>query len=274
MKLKSLAMLTAVVALAGLVGCGGGASNSSTPISTANFPNITGNWELTVTSTQAPYTGDVSNNGVYLASTGGTVSGEAMFAPMCSTCSWPSDGESLNHSLTGTIDADGNIVLTSQYPSPYYSDFIVTLKATGTTLASGTYTINSVPGSSTVTDQGTVTGSMIAPVNGIYSGTLVSSVSGTSMAVTATLSQTYAADTLGYLYLSGPVTITASGWSNLPIPVQCSFIGNSFSFNADLITLTGSISPVGSGSPSTSAKTISVGYSAPDDYGYGTLTLQ
>ncbi|MGA1984480.1 MAG: hypothetical protein ABSG84_18685 [Acidobacteriaceae bacterium] len=287
MKLRSLSILAA---LAGLVGCGGSASSPATSGSTANIPNITGNWELLETSTQAPYTGDATTVGVYLASTEGAISGDASFAPVCSSvCLWPSSDTDIDPYLTGSVDANGNLALTSQFPDGAAPAFAVTAKTPGTTLENGTYTITYNIGSSDVVDQGTVTGSMIAPVNGSYVGTVVSSTTDKPMAVTATLSQTAAADNLGYLYLNGSVAFTSSWCFGNTVPVsfpitKVNFIGNSF--RADilapntgvvLVILTGTISPVGSGSPSTSAQTLTVGYTMYydcTDSGYGTLTLQ
>jgi len=288
MKLRSLSILAA---LAGLVGCGGSPGNSPTSGSPANIPNITGNWELLETSTQAPYTGDATTVGVYLASTEGAVAGDSSFAPVCSSvCLWPSNDTNIDPYLTGTIDANGNVALTSQYPDGAAPTFDVTAKTSGTTLEDGTYTITyTSSGSSSVVDRGTVTGSMIAPVNGTYAGTVVSSTSDKPMAVTATLSQTSAADNLGYLYLNGSVAFTSSSCFGSTVPVsfpltKINFIGNSFQAdvlapNSDILilVLTGTISPVGSASPSTNAQTLTVGYTLYydcTDSGYGTLTLQ
>ncbi len=197
MKLKSLAILTAVVAL---VGC----TLPYTPISNPTPPatGITGNWELTVTSTQTPYAGTTMPIGIYLAAAGNSVSGTAVISAVCPAfgCGWPT--LAINPQLSGTIDANGNLVLTSTNANGMI--FSMTAKSMGTALENGTYTLSN----SGVIDQGTVTGDWFPPLNGTYLGTVLSSNSGQSIGVTTTLNQTTTPDAKGIMRVTGSATIT------------------------------------------------------------------
>lgn len=222
MKLKSLAMLTAVVALSGCT-----LPNQPITNPTPGSSGITGNWELTPTSTQTPYAGATAPVGIYLSETGNTVTGTAVISMVCPAfgCGWPT--LSLNPQLSGTIDAVGNIVLTSTNQAGIV--FTLTAKIAGTALENGTYTFSG----GGVTDQGNVTGSMFPPLNGTYSGTVVSSVTGQSIGVTTTLNQTATPDAKGIIRVTGSATITGEPCFTTatmagPAATYSDYVGNSF----------------------------------------------
>ena len=116
------------------------------------------------------------------------------------------------------------------------------------------------------------------PLNGTYAGTLVSSVTGNSIGVTTTLSQS-GPNSSGILEYSGSASFTGfSCIGSVTVPASGKFFGNQLidrPLPANIphsgIYLTGTISP--------DAKTIAVNYesvssSCSDDFASGTLTLQ
>ena len=222
MKLKSLAILAAVV---GLAGCTLPNQPITNPIPGSS--SITGNWELTVTSTQTPYTGDTMPIGIYLTTTGNTVSGTASISVPCPAfgCAWPT--VTINRQLSGTIDADDNLVLTSTQSTNMV--FTLTAKNTGKSLENGTYTLSN---GGAIVDQGTVTGSWFPPLNGTYSGTVISSISGQSIGVTTTLNESTNLNSRGYLDVTGSANITGESCFNAAtmtgLADSSGMVGNSF----------------------------------------------
>jgi len=277
MKLKSLAMLTAVVALAGC-------TLPYTPVSnpTPGSSGITGNWEITLTSTT--WAGITYPFGIYLTQTGSTVSGVGSWVgeafPMYCLPGSPPYCPSfpfayLSPDVSGTVSADGNIVLTTATSGSNPVGLSITASTTNNTTLAGSYTITE---STATIDQGPVTGTMIAPLNGTYAGTLVSSVTGNSIGVTTTLSQS-GPNSSGILKYSGSASITGVYCiGSVTVPASGNFFGNQLIVDllpANIpqsgIYLTGTISP--------DAKTIAVNYesvssSCSNDFASGTLTLQ
>jgi hypothetical protein len=272
MKFKSLAMLAALFAL---VGCT--LPNKPIPTPTPVATNITGNWEITLPATnQAP----TPFFGIYLTQSDSTVSGIArvqMVFPLACMASGPPCGlpfEGLNPNLTGTIDAYGNIVLTSTSSVFSPEIFTITANILDDSTLSGIYTATS----GGYTDQGAISGTMIAPLNGTYIGTLVSSVTGNSVGVSTTLNQSGPVSG-SYLQYSGSASFTGvSCIGSVTVPASGNFFGDQLNIEllpANIphseIYLTGTISP--------DAKTIAVNYvsvssSCSADFASGTLTLQ
>jgi hypothetical protein len=180
----------------------------------------------------------------------------------------------LSPTFTGTVDANGNIVLTSTTSGSNPVVLSIAASTTNDTTLSGTFAI----AQTTTTDQGPVTGTMIAPLNGTYAGTLVSSVTGNSVGVTTTLSQS--GPTSGsYLEYSGSASFTGVYCiGSVTVPASGNFFGNQLMVDllpANIpqsgIYLTGTISP--------DAKTIAVNYESVSsncsaDFASGTLTRQ
>lgn len=281
MKLKSLAMLTAVVALAGCT-----LPNKPTPSPTPIATSLTGNWEITLTSTTWP--GITFPFGIYLTQTESTVSGVGSYVdeafPMYCLAGSPPYCPSfpfayVSPNVSGTVGADGNIVLTTATVGYNPITITITASTTNNTTFSGSFAITQTIAQTTTTlDQGPVTGTMIAPLNGTYSGTLLSSVTGNSIGVTTTLNQS--GPTSGsYLQYSGSASFTGVYCiGSVTVPASGYFFGNQLmvrvnpaSIPQSGIYLTGTISP--------DAKTIAVNYesvssSCSDDFASGTLTLQ
>jgi len=273
MKIKSLAMLAALFAL---VGCT--LPNKPIPSPTPVTTGITGNWEIALYSTkygvQYPF-------GIYLTQSGSTVSGVGSWVgeafPLYCPAQGPCGGypfSILNPNLVGTVGTDGSIVLTSTIPASNPVVLSINASAPNNNTLSGTFAITSP----TPVDQGPVTGTMVAPLNGTYAGTLVSSVTGNSIGVTTTLNQS-GPNSSGILEYSGSASFTGVYCiGSVTVPASGNFFGDQLTIDllpANIphsgIYLTVTISP--------DAKTIAVNYgsvssSCSDDYATGTLTLQ
>lgn len=274
MKIKAFAILTTTLFLAGCT-LPSTSPTESNPVDSA----ITGNWEITLNSTAygVPYP-----FGIYLTQTGSTVSGIGSWAGEAFPTDCPASGPCagypfvmLSPTLSGTIGAGGSIVLTSTASSSNAAVLSITASTTSSTTSAGSFTL-ATP--TTAIDHGPVAAVMIAPLNGTYAGTLVSSVTGNSITVTTTLNQTGPA-TSGFLDFSGSADLTGvSCIGSVAMPVSGNFLGSQLSINllpANLpgsgIYLNGTISP--------DAKTIAVNYESvssgcADDFASGTLTLQ
>lgn len=281
MKFKSLAMMTAFVALVGCTVPKQPVTNPPIKNPIAGSVDITGNWEITLTSTT--WAGITYPFGIYLTQTGSTVSGVGSYVgeafPMYCLAGSPPYCPSfpfayVSPNVSGTVGADGNIVLTTATVGSNPITITITASTTNNTTFSGSFAITQ----STTLDQGPVTGTMIAPLNGTYAGTLVSTVTGNSIGVTTTLNQS--GPTSGsYLQYSGSASFTGVYCiGSVTVPASGNFFGNQLfvrlnpaSIPHSGIYLTGTISP--------DAKTIAVIYSSvssscSDDYATGTLALQ
>jgi hypothetical protein len=289
MKCHSVAILAVAFYLAG---CGVNTPSSSNP--TPVHTGITGNWELTATSTQAPYAGEYATYGVYLTQTGSTVSGiignqEAFplcISPLGPPCAFPFGVIDLE--LVGTVDAKGNMVLnTVPYTGGGGALSIAASTTTDDAAFSGNYTITLVTTSpaGTWTDQGTISGNTISTLNGTYSGTLKSLDTGNSIGITTTLSQTSSPDSAGELEVSGSANFTGTPcFSSATTPNPGGLLGNQLVIDF-VPTNSPTTTIILSGTLSQDTKTITVDYSVHNvnysvnnvcgsDYGSGTLTLQ
>jgi hypothetical protein len=268
MKLISFAMLAAVC---GLAGCGGG------PMPPISSPlNITGNWQMTATSAAAGTVGAATPFSIYLTADSGMVSG-TLFAQAVYpvfACIYPFTD--INGKLAGTVDAQGNLSMKSIAPTADGSVFTLKgLAASGT--LSGSYTI---AGGCTA-DGGTVAGIALPAMNGTYKGTVTSTNTGATMAVTATLMQASAPNAAGELPVTGTASFSGgqSCLSSLSVQSSDSFLYGEY-LSTGLAASPASPGTAGfSGGLSTDGKTLNVTYDvSPDvctyDYGKGTLTLQ
>ncbi len=264
-----------ILALALLSGCTAG-----TPIAPSSPPgsalNITGNWELI-----AEPGGGNASIAVYLTSNAGKVSGMAFGPPatdnvcVANGCCGSPIGF-FDEPLTGTVDAAGNLKLgTAVAGDPL---FAMTGTVNGQAIANGNFTLS---GGSCVT-QGPITGTQYLPLDGTYSGTLTSQMTGQTFAVSATLMQSSGPNSGGELTLTGMANISgytcvASG-GTAALSLNATYVGDFF--NASLapsagatLFMMGVLSPTG--------KTLAVNYgftragsSCNGDGGTGTLTLQ
>jgi hypothetical protein len=257
----------------GLAGCGSGGSIAASPppASTA----IPGNWEFTATNSS----GWAVPFGAYLTQTGSTVSGTAwiqMAFPMDCTpecCGGPF--YDFNDSLTGTLDSSETLTMGSAVPNggPVFS---MTGTLSGGTLSNGTFSLTGG-----CPDSGTLTGYELPELDGTYVGTMTSVDTGQSYAFSASLQQSSAVNSRGFLDVSG--TATVSGYPCLTSATgggseqNSGFLGNQFgvTMNASSGGATLSLS----GTLSQDGKTIVASYNASGggctlDFGTGTLTWQ
>ncbi len=281
MKRYSLAFLAAAFCLAG---CGGSTSSPA-----PDYPNINGNWQLTLTNGGAPSYG-TATYGIYLIQTGSAVSGIIVaqqdypdcWAPPAPPCAFPFG--MFDPYLTGTIDAASNLVLTS--PSIGGSAALSIAASTTGTALSGTYSTTLVTTSppGTWSNQGTVSGIEIGILNGTYAGTLNSSVTGLSTGITTTLRQTSSPDPDGQLEVSGSADFTGSPCFT-SATIQPSnpgvFIGNGLAFVDFVPTNSPTTTIELFGTLSADTKTLVVsnllvfgGACDGEDIGSGSLTLQ
>jgi len=267
-----------IIALsAALNGCAVPSSTVSTPTGT----DLTGNWEFAATSS----TRGSAPIGIYLIQSGNTVSGIAgvqMAFAMCIgqdgiPCAFPFGV--INPNLGGTVYANGKVTLGSSTGGTLPATLSVTASSTNTSTLSGTYSITM----GTASDSGTVTGNLIAPVNGTYTGTVVSTYTGQSMGVTMTVSQLPGIDSYGFLRLTSSASFTGSSCfsaltSGGPPATYSGLLGNSL-----YIEFVGASNPnisvAAFGAVSPDAKTIQfhygvIGGGCADDIGNGTLTRQ
>ena len=224
--------------------------------------------------------------GVYFTQTGNSVSGilgtQDAF-PLCvpptgPPCAFPFGEIALE--LVGTADSSGNIVLNSVPDSGGPAALSITASSTDDTTLAGTYSITLVNTSpaGTWTDQGTVSGNTIDVLNGTYSGTLKSLVTGNTIGIATTLSQTSSPDSGGYLEVSGSANFTGSPcFTSAAVPKPGGLLGNQLVIDF-VPTNSPTTTIVLSGTLSQDAKTIAVTYEinggCGSDYGSGALTLQ
>lgn len=289
MKFLQVAIVTAV---SFLISCGVSTPRANSPTSNPTPPsnntpvnaNITGNWQLTATSSETAYAGESGNYGVYLTQTGNTVSGIAWSEDAYPLCVLPSELPCafpfgvINPYLVGTIDVDGNIVLNSP-SSSNGGAFSITGDTTNGTTINSIYTITLVTASpaGTFIDHGTVSGVMMDILNGTYIGT-VKTVSGYTLDVSATLSQTPSPNSNGFLIVSGSASLTGSSCiGSVTMPVSGTLFGNDI-----VVGFTPNNSPTTNitlgGTLSQDTRTIVATYftngGCGNDSGSGTLTRQ
>jgi len=266
------AVIACIAFAAGIAGCGGNSNVHSIPAPAS----ITGNWGLTANLTS----GGTVPIGVYLTSNAGSVSGIA-YGPaatdnvcVANGCCGSPIGFFSGVALTGTVDSSGNLKLgTTAASNPA---FAMTGTVSGSTLSNGNFTQ-----SGTCNTQGTITGIEYPPLDGTYSGTLTSQVTGQSFTMAMAPNQSSAPNSYGFLSLTG--TVNVSGYSYISptamsFPTGLTFLGNAFamdvnSSSGEALYLTATLSPDG--------KTLQVTYGTfpsggglTQDYGTGTLTLQ
>lgn len=268
----------ALVSLA-LAGCGGAGSLIESPNPPSSPSDVTGNWVLVASIGTG--TGGRSL-ATYLAASNGIVSGTAQVTGACpldcvnGCCGGPFCA-GFNGSLTGTVDAKGNLTLGSTVPNggPAFS---MTATTSSGTLNNGAFTLTgSCPA------QGTIAGTEYPTLAGTYTGTLTSQNSGKSFAISETLDQGSSLTSGGFFDVSA--TTSLSGYScatsaieATPIASNSSFLGNSFTVNMNsspggALYLSGTISPDGKTMAATYEYAL-LGSACHIDLGTGTLTLQ
>jgi hypothetical protein len=260
MKLRAFAILAAAL---GLAGC---TLPNSTTTGTQTPGGLNGNWQLVVGGFPV---------GVVFTTANGAVSGlaimQAAVPQYCMAgipCGFPE--VFLGGNLTGTVDESDNFSLTasSQYPST----LTLTGKVSGSQLT-GTYSVTA--GAST--DQGTISGTSIQPIGGTYTGVVTSST-GTSLNITAVLTQGSTPGSNGVLPLSGTVNFGGySCFSSTTVSTGSAVLGEGYGLTLVPTNTSASVGAEGGVSPD--AKTLTFAFSVfgggcAFDYGSGTLTRQ
>jgi hypothetical protein len=272
MRIVSLAIvsLATLSTLFALVGCAAVSPSSSDPITPQT---LTGNWQMSATSTASKTTGTVTPFSIYLIANNGTVTGTLFpqAAYPVFACPFPSA------QLAGTVDAQGNISMKS-VATPTGAPIVVTLTGLAASGAMvGSYTISG----GCASDMGTVAGTELPPLNGTYNGTVTSTNTGTTMTVKATLTQASTPNAAGQLPVTGTASFSGGQSCLSSLAVQNS---ESYLYGTDLLTGL-AVNPAApltagfSGTLSADGKTLSITYDvSPDvcsyDFGKGTLTLQ
>ena len=261
MKLRAFAILAAAICLAGCT------LPNSTTTGTQTPGGLNGNWQLVVGGFPV---------GVVFTTANGAVSGlaimQAAVPQVCMAgipCGFPE--VFLGGNLTGTVDESGNFSLTAS--SPYPSTLTLTGQVSGSELT-GTFSL--AAGAST--DQGTVSGTSIQPIDGTYIGVVTSATSGASINVTAALTQGSTPGSNGVLPLSGTVNFGGySCFSSTTVSTGSAVLGEEYGLT---LVPTNTSSAVGAeGGVSPDAKTLTFAFSVfgggcAFDYGSGTLTRQ
>lgn len=278
MKCSLLAIFVAALSLAGC-----GVSNRS--VSTPADIGITGNWQLSLSSSNAPSVVGATY-GIYLTQTGSNVTGiigMQQFYRMCvpptgPDCAFPYGDIALE--LTGTIDADGNIVLNAVPYSGGIASFSITASTTDNDTFNGTYSITETIVSGTYSDHGTISGYVVPNINGTYAGTVKSYPTGLNltMGLTTTLSQTSSPGSDGSLQVNGSATFTGSPcFGSTTVPQPGGLLGDELVVDfiptgspSTTIILSGTLSP----DPQTMLVEYSVLGACGTDLGSGTLTRQ
>lgn len=274
--------LCLALGVSSLAGCGAHMPAAASPRTPP--PGVAGNWELAAKSTgNAPFNGMTTPLGLYLtAGNDGALSGilflqepvPQLCTPTC--CGVPFSN--VNSSVSGTIDASGNLALQSLKTS---AGGALTLNAqvSNATLQNGSYSI-----SGGCADKGTVAGSKIPSLNGTYSGNVKSSITGDSFAVAITFSQmTQTPDARGFLHFNASAKFTGSSCLSTAavegsLATNTGFIGSVW--QAELLPPGGPppyIATGGTLAPDGDTLTFSyalTGGNCNGDAGNGTLTLQ
>lgn len=201
--MKKFCTIAAILFLAFAASCGGGGGTSHTdPI--PNYTSITGNWELVTTS-------GISSNqpslvGGSIISNGGTVTGIVHVAPTTDIFGTGCFNLYDNVALSGTIDTNNNVTLTSASINGQVIAATLTVTPDGNAMQ-GTYTIS---GGCAGGDHGTIAGLRFPDVSGTWSGSVKSSTTNITQSLSGTLTQTTGANANGIFPISGTVNFPGS----------------------------------------------------------------
>jgi hypothetical protein len=200
----ALLMSLQTVGMCLLASCGG--SSSPTVTLSPTYPNISGNWAISATSTSALVL-DVSGS---LTSNGKEVNGQLL---IISPCFFPLPGTGkflpdLGIPVTGTIDSTGNLKLVSGSSNGQVVTLSGVVSSDGGTLSGGQY---SIAGGCADKDSGTANGYRIPNISGPYTGsaTLGGIVPGTTeQQITVSSQITQASVATGFSYpLSSSISV-------------------------------------------------------------------
>jgi hypothetical protein len=207
-KVKSFRLLTALVAALIITGCG----STSTPVpeSPPSPPSPTSsvskadNWQflLEPASSDLPLANDIE---AVLSLTPNKFVGTAHIIGAAYPNSDPCYNITDPIPLSGTIDPEGNIAVTSAAVRGQVLSFTGVLAPDRSSISLGNYRFKGGCGDG---QSGLLTGVKFQPIGGVYSGSLTELSA--SIAVSADLTQSSTGDALGFLGVKGTVTYTSS----------------------------------------------------------------
>jgi len=192
--------LAVSLALAMLVGCGGGSSmdggNGGTGQTLPPPTSFAESWHF------SPSAGSPSIEGALTLSSSSVV-GVAHFQSFSTSSPCPTFFDDLP--LSGTIDAQGNLSAKSSSASGRVLFLSGVLAPDRESLSSGSYHFT---GGCAAADTGTVTGVKVKPLTGLYTGTMQGA--GNTLGISTQLTQSTRADSHGFFVLTGTFTVANS----------------------------------------------------------------
>ncbi len=211
-----MVLLSFVLLSALIEGCSSAKSANSTsnptPITSAS-PMISGNWTFEATSSVVLNSTVLGGN---LTTSGTNVTGNLfiiplpLFASSNSSCYLQLD----NVPVTGTIDSKGKVVIVSAAVRNQVITATGSLSKDNSTFQGGTYSISSTKAGMGCADgdKGTITGSLMQPLAGSFSGRIATGDGsvGTQPNTTVEIKQSEITDALGYFEESGTLQLTGS----------------------------------------------------------------
>ena len=206
-KVKSFRLLTALAAALIITGCG--STSTPTPVPESPLPPssptvVADNWQflLAPASSDVPLANDIE---AVLSLTPDKFVGTARIIG----AAYPNSGPCYNITdpipLSGTIDPEGNIAVTSAAVRGQVLSFTGLLAPDRSSISQGNYAFKGGCGDG---QSGLLTGVKFKPIGGVYSGSLAEP--GASIAVSADLTQSSTVDAPGFLGVRGTVTYTSS----------------------------------------------------------------
>jgi hypothetical protein len=237
MKRMSLLFFALASAAPLLSGCN--ATTTTAASTTTTTPSLTGNWEFNTL-----YPGPSPQNIIYVGAL--TTQGTAISGVLrTNTCF----SATQDIAFSGSLDAKGNLSLTSSNLSGNVVNLTATLGTSTGTVASGPGTLAITGSTPCAPVTASIYGNQFAPLTGTFAGTM-SSTSSATVTATATLTQSTTANSDGLFTESGTLNISAGGGCGNTFPVSGYFAGSPFS-----ATLTSN-----SGPPATATFNVGVPY--------------
>ncbi len=253
-------------------GCGAG-----TPATIAASPALAGNWNIAEAAAPVSSSQIASFGGALSVSSSGSIVGVLHTIPVSGkTAAGLCVPPSAAIPVSGTLSADNTLSLQS---SPVSGNTLLVrgtyTAATATTQASLTGGTYSITGTCAVAAQPARAVRMNA-ISGTYTGTFVSS-SGSSVPVSATLTQTTQPDSNGTYHLQGNATFPPDSCVVSPVVTDSTVTGNAFSATYTDQTTHATVTASGTLSTDASVLTISsytlTGPNGCSDTGTGSLHL-
>jgi hypothetical protein len=234
------------------------------------YPSLNGNWSMSAISSQLPGEPPQLFNGT-VSSNGNSVTGTLYFSNSCF-------GSQAMLQFSGSIASGDELKITSQAYNNQIVFLTGTLSTDGSLLTGGSYTVSANKSSQPSCDNGdtgSLSGARLAAVNGTFAGSLTSSVTGTTYAATAQLTQASSA-TNGIYGVTGTFSLSGLSCFSSGSITAGTLVGNHLTLTAT----SGNASLKLQGTVNAAAQEVTVttytlsGGSCATDSGTGALTLQ